>query len=139
MGDCLFCKIVSGEIPSYAVYEDETFTVILDKFPSGVGHCLIIPKKHAETALDVPDNILSAVFPLAKKVAAGVEAVTACDGVNIIQNNGTAAGQTIPHFHVHVIPRFFGDKMNFSYKPINPSEDELFLTAEKLKGVFDNV
>ena len=93
MGDCIFCKIANGEIPSATLYEDEEFRVILDLGPASKGHSLILPKKHAANIFELPDEYVSKVMVVAKKIAKAVKEACHCDGVNILQNNGEAAGQ----------------------------------------------
>lgn len=104
--DCIFCKLANGIIPTHSVYEDEDFNVILDADPATKGHSLIIPKKHFEDALCADDDVLKKALPLAKKIGNIQKKVFAADGVNILQNNGTCAGQTVFHLHIHVIPRY---------------------------------
>ncbi len=109
MSDCIFCKIANGEIPSATVYEDDNFRAILDIAPSHKGHTIILPKIHAANIFELPEDIAKEIFPVAKKVATAIRETTGCDGVNILQNNGAAAGQSVFHLHVHVVPRFEGD------------------------------
>jgi len=109
MSDCIFCKIANGEIPSATVYEDDNFRAILDIAPSHKGHTIILPKTHAADIFELPEDVAREIFPVAKKVATAIKKTTGCDGVNILQNNGTAAGQSVFHLHVHVVPRFEGD------------------------------
>jgi len=112
--DNIFYKIIHGQAPGYKVYEDEDFVVILDLYPANLGHCLILPKIPAVDIFDLNDKSAAGLYPLAKKVAAAVKDATGCDGVNIMQNNGRAAGQVIFHFHLHVIPRYNEDGIRFS-------------------------
>ncbi len=109
MCDCIFCKIIKGDIPSTVLYEDEEFKVIFDVSPATKGHVLILPKKHYANVFEMPEDVAGRVFILAKKIAGILKEKTNCDGVNIVQNNGEAAGQTVFHFHMHVIPRYKGD------------------------------
>lgn len=106
--NCIFCKILAGEIPSTAVYEDDDFKAILDVNPAARGHVIILPKNHAANIYELPDEDASKIMVVAKKIATAIEKAYHCDGVNILQNNGEAAGQTVFHLHVHVIPRFKG-------------------------------
>lgn len=115
--NCIFCKIIAGEIPSTAVYEDEDFRAILDVNPAARGHVIILPKKHAANIIELEEEEAAKVFPIAKKIAAALMKTYHCDGVNILQNNGEAAGQTVFHLHVHVIPRYYGDDINIKWKP----------------------
>ena len=106
---CIFCKILKGEIPSFVIYEDELFKVILDRFPAAKGHMLILPKNHCKDIFELPEAEAEALYPLAKKLAMGIKDRFGADGVNIVQNNGLAAGQSVDHFHLHLIPRYIGD------------------------------
>lgn len=106
--DCIFCKIANGEIPSDTVYEDESFRAILDLSPAVKGHTLIIPKEHFDDLLDADEETLSAVLKRAQKIGAAMTKALKCDGFNVVQNNGEAAGQTVHHLHVHIIPRYNG-------------------------------
>lgn len=107
--NCIFCKIAAGQIPSATVYEDDDFRAILDIAPAHKGHTIILPKKHADNIFSLDDEVTAKVFPVAKKVSQAVKDTLGCDGVNILQNNGTAAGQSVFHLHVHVVPRYEGD------------------------------
>ena len=107
--NCVFCKIASGEIPSYTLYEDEDFKVFLDLSPTSFGHALIVPKEHYRNLFELDDSIASKALVLAKKVATAMKKSLNCDGLNILQNNGEVAGQTMFHFHIHVIPRYKND------------------------------
>lgn len=107
--DCIFCKIIKGEIPSFTVYEDEDFKVILDRFPAAPGHVLIIPKVHYSDMFELSEEAAAKLYPLAKKIAERVKEVTGSEGINIVQNNGEVAGQSVYHFHLHIIPRKMGD------------------------------
>ena len=108
--NCIFCKIANGEIPATTLYEDEDFRVILDLGPASKGHALILPKEHAANVYELPDELAAKAFVLAKKMAKKLSDGLQCDGFNIVQNNGESAGQTVFHFHMHLIPRYKGDK-----------------------------
>ena len=116
MSDCIFCRIAAGEIPSKTIYEDETFRVILDLGPATKGHALILPKQHAANLYELPDETAEKVLPLAKKLAKQLREKLGCDGLNLVQNNGETAGQTVMHFHMHLIPRYNGDDAGFGWK-----------------------
>ena len=103
--DCIFCAIAAGEIPSFKIYEDETVLAYLDINPFSTGHTLVIPKVHTECLLDTPDETLAAIMSRVKKIAAHIKTALPCDGFNILQNNGEAAGQTVKHVHFHFVPR----------------------------------
>ena len=130
--NCIFCKIANGEIPSRTLYEDEQFRVILDLNPAARGHALILPKDHAADLYELPDPYASAVLVLAKKMASELKEKLKCDGLNLVQNNGEAAGQTVPHFHIHLIPRYAGDGQNINWKPTSPSADELDAVRDQI-------
>ena len=114
MENCIFCKIANGEIPSATLYEDEDFRVILDLGPASKGHSLILPKSHAANIYELPDETAAKAMVLAKKMATKLRD---CDGFNIVQNNGEIAGQTVFHFHMHLIPRYEGDQVGLTWKP----------------------
>ena len=117
MNDCIFCKIASGEIPAATIYEDDDFRVFLDLAPAAKGHALIVPKTHAANLNELPDELAAKAFLLAKKIGGEMLEKLACDGFNVIQNNGEAAGQTVFHFHMHVIPRYKGDTAGVGWRP----------------------
>ena len=110
MSECIFCKIANGEIPSAALFEDENFRVILDLGPASRGHALILPKAHYADIYEIPGELAAEAMVLAKKMAVKMTEVLKCDGFNIVQNNGEVAGQTVFHFHMHLIPRYEDDK-----------------------------
>ena len=107
--NCIFCKIANGEIPSATIYEDDDFRVILDLGPATKGHALILPKAHAANIYELPDETAGKAMILAKHMATRLRDGLHCDGFNIVQNNGEIAGQTVFHFHMHLIPRYEGD------------------------------
>ena len=107
MQDCIFCKIVKGEIPSAKIYEDEKTLAFLDIAPVNIGHTLVIPKEHFRSIYEIPENLLAETMKTAKKISGVIKNTS--DGVNVTINNGGAAGQIIFHFHVHVIPRLASD------------------------------
>ena len=130
--DCLFCAIVDNEIEAYKIYEDDYFCVILDRFPKCVGHSLILPKRHAVHIFDLNEEEGRLLFPLAQKVAAAMRREIDFVGLNILQNNGEAAGQEIMHFHLHLIPRYEDDDMAVQYKRQNPSPEDFEEITKKL-------
>lgn len=104
--NCIFCKIIGGQIPSNTIYEDEDFKVILDISPASKGHALILPKEHYANIYELPQELAEKVMVLAQKLAAHMTEKLGCDGFNLVQNNGEVAGQTVFHFHLHLIPRY---------------------------------
>lgn len=117
MKECIFCKIAKGEIPSATLYEDEEYRVILDLGPANKGHALILPKAHYENLYDLPDEMAAHAMILAKKIATKMKGILNCDGYNLVQNNGEAAGQTVFHFHMHLIPRYTDDHAGITWTP----------------------
>ncbi len=110
--NCIFCKIANGQIPTRSIYEDKDFNVILDASPATKGHALILPKEHYADVYELDETIASKVFVLAKKLATKMTKALGCDGFNIVQNNKEVAGQTVFHFHMHLIPRYTDDGNN---------------------------
>src|SRR4030042_3616829 len=109
MQDCIFCKLVKGEIPSSKVYEDKDVLAFLDIGPVNKGHTLVIPKKHYETIWDVPDKVLGVMMIKSKEISKTIEKALKADGINIMISNRKSAGQLVPHAHIHLIPRYQGD------------------------------
>lgn len=125
MENCIFCKIAAGEIPSNTIYEDDSFRVILDLGPATKGHALVLPKNHYVDLYEIPEDVLAGAAKVAKKVAGTMKEKLSCDGLNLVQNNGEAAGQTVMHFHLHIIPRYKDDGQHILWKPTSPSPEEL--------------
>ena len=123
--NCIFCKIANGEIPSKTLYEDEEFRVILDLAPVTKGHALILPKSHFKNLYELPDETAQKVMKLAKKMATTMTEKLECDGFNLLQNNNEIAGQTIFHFHMHLIPRYENDNQKIAGNPTEMTQDEL--------------
>ncbi len=115
--NCIFCKLANGIIPTNTVYEDKDFRVIPDAGPASFGHCLIIPKEHYRDLTELPDEIAAKALPLAGRIGKAMMSALGCAGFNIVQNNGAVAGQTVPHFHVHVIPRYEGGEKIVAWTP----------------------
>lgn len=126
--DCIFCKISAGEIPSNTIYEDEEFRVILDLAPASKGHALIIPKEHAADIYEIEEELAGRAMKLAKRMAVHMTEVLGCEGFNILQNNHEVAGQTVFHFHMHLIPRYRNAKnediLVWSHETFSPEEME---------------
>ena len=131
--DCIFCKLANGVFATNSIYEDEDFNVILDASPANKGHALILPKEHFTDVFDIDEELLGKAMKLAKKVAARQTEVLNCDGVNIIQNNKEAAGQSVLHYHLHVIPRFEDDNQKMLWTPHEADETEQKEICAKLK------
>ncbi|KSV58446.1 HIT family protein [Acetivibrio ethanolgignens] len=130
--DCIFCKIAAGEIPSKTLYEDESFRVILDISPASKGHAIILPKNHAANLYELSDEDASRILVVAKKVATVMQDILHCDGLNVLQNNGEAAGQSVFHLHVHLIPRYENDRINIKWAPGTPDDTFLSEFADKV-------
>ncbi len=131
--DCIFCKIAAGEIPSATVYEDDDFRAILDLGPAAKGHTLVIPKNHSDNLLSVDSDTAAKALNVISKTANAIKEALGCDGINVVQNNGEAAGQTVMHLHFHIIPRYKNDSVNIGWQPMKPSNEELAATAEQIK------
>ncbi len=114
--NCIFCKIIAGIIPSSTIYEDDDFKVIMDISPAARGHAIILPKNHFENLYEMDDETASKVLLVARKVASAMKEELTCDGLNVLQNNGEAAGQTVFHYHVHLIPRYRKDQVNINWE-----------------------
>ncbi len=132
--NCIFCKIANGQIPSATIYEDEAFRVILDLGPAAKGHALILPKDHYPNLFELPDDTAAAAMKLAKKLGAKMKENLGADGFNLVQNNGECAGQTVFHFHLHLIPRYEDDGQKIGWKPGKPSSEELEETRKIITG-----
>ncbi len=124
--DCIFCKIANGVIPAAALYEDDDFKVILDAGPASKGHALILPKQHYQDLCELDETVGARVLGLAAKLGKAMKSGLGCAGFNLVQNNGEAAGQTVKHFHMHIIPRYEGGPEMVAWKPgsVDPEEAE---------------
>ena len=123
--NCIFCKIISGEIPSFTIFEDEQFKVILDVAPAAKGHALIIPRRHYANLYELPEDMAADAMRLARRMMTTMTQKLGCDGFNIVQNNGDVAGQTVFHFHMHLIPRYHNDGEILKYIAGEPDREEL--------------
>lgn len=121
--NCIFCKIANGEIPAATIFEDEDFRVILDLGPASKGHALVLPKEHYANLYELEDEVAARVMVVAKKVITEMTRVLACDGYNLVQNNGVVAGQTVFHFHLHLIPRYENDNVGIGWTPGELTEE----------------
>ena len=130
--DCIFCKLANGIIPTNSIYEDDDFKVILDLGPATKGHALILPKEHSNDIYDLPEETAAHVMVLAKKLAIKMTDKLNCDGFNIVQNNKETAGQTVMHYHLHLIPRYKDDNQRILWNPTSPSEEEIASVKELL-------
>lgn len=131
--NCIFCKIANGEIPSATIYEDEDFRAILDLGPASKGHALLLPKEHYADLFALPDETAEKVLPVARKIVSRMKDVLGCDGYNLVQNNGECAGQTVFHFHMHMIPRYKDDKVGLGWKMGELSDADRDEILAKLK------
>lgn len=133
MDNCIFCKIVRGELNSKTVYEDDYFKAIMDISPAAMGHVIILAKNHAEDIFEMTEEDLSRALIVARKVARAVKSATGCDGINILQNNGVAANQTVFHYHIHIIPRFDNDTVKITWDNLSPDSEDMSIMAEKIR------
>ncbi len=134
MDSCIFCKIANGEIPSNTIYEDDKFRVILDNGPATKGHALVLPKEHYANLFEMPEGLLADAAVVAKKVASNIKDKLSYDGLNLVQNNGETAGQTVMHFHLHIIPRYENDGQHILWNPTSPAAEELVAVKNTIVG-----
>ncbi|HAF27278.1 MAG TPA: HIT family protein [Lachnospiraceae bacterium] len=132
--NCIFCKIAAGEIPSQTIYEDEDFRAILDLGPATKGHTLILPKEHAANLFELSDETAAKLTPLARKLGKQLVEKLGADGLNVIQNNGEVAGQTVMHYHLHLIPRYKDDGQHLLWKPGESTPEGLKEICDRIKG-----
>ncbi len=132
MTDCLFCKIVAGEIPAEKVYEDDTVFAFLDIHPVNIGHTLVIPKAHSTNLYDISDNTLAHMMVVLKKLSIAIKEAVGADGINIEMNNEPVAGQIIFHTHLHIVPRFQGDGFTHWHGARDYREGEATQVAQKI-------
>jgi len=132
MKDCIFCKIVAGELDSHCIYEDELFKVILDKYPASAGHALIITKAHFENVYELGEKEAVALGPIIVKMSKFLENKLGCEGLNVLQNNAEIAGQCIGHYHVHLIPRNENDGIVMKSVLKSPTDEMIKKVVEKL-------
>ena len=132
--NCIFGKIANGDIPSRTIYENDLFRVILDNGPATEGHALVLPKDHYANLFEIPADTAAEAMKTAQTVAAMLKEKLHADGLNLVQNNGETAGQTVHHFHMHIIPRYKGDGQNILWKPGHPSDQELDAVLGRIKG-----
>ena len=130
--NCIFCKIAAGEIPSATLYEDDDFRVILDIEPASKGHALILPKEHYANLYELDDEIAAKVLVLAKKIVTKLSDILGCEGYNIVQNNGAAAGQSVFHYHMHLIPRYKDDTVAIKWKLGTLTEEDKEYILKKM-------
>ena len=136
MEKCIFCKIAAGDIPAATLFEDEDFRVILDLGPASKGHALILPKAHYANLYEMPDELAGKAMILAKKMVTVMTKALDCDGFNVVQNNGESAGQTVYHFHMHLIPRYEGDQVGLTWTPGTLEADVKEEILQKVKSAF---
>ena len=130
--NCIFCKIANGEIPSRTLEENDKFRVVLDVGPATKGHALILPKDHYANLYELPEETAADVMKLAKKMAIRMKEKLHCDGFNLVQNNEPAAGQTVFHFHLHLIPRYENDNQQINWVPGKPTAEEMDKVLQEL-------
>lgn len=125
MDNCIFCKIINGEIPGATIFENDEFKVILDRFPANKGHVLVLPKTHYENIFDIDPELGGKLFTLAIRIAGVVKKATGAKDMNILQNNGALAGQSVNHFHLHIIPRYEGDTVDVKWQQLDLTDEEI--------------
>ena len=133
MEDCIFCKIADGKIPAAKIYEDNYVISFLDIMPANKGHCLVVPKNHAATLIEMDDKDLAATIIAAKKVAKAISLSFGNASFNMVMNNGKESGQVVNHAHIHIIPRFQKDRLRIKWSHLKYEENEIKEYAEKIK------
>lgn len=136
--NCIFCRIANGEIPSATIFEDSEFRVILDLNPASKGHALILPKEHYRDVCELEEVYAAKVLPLAAKIGQAMKGSLGCAGFNLVQNNGVEAGQTVFHFHMHIIPRYEGGSAMVTWEPGQMSSEELEQIAQSVQDAVKN-
>ncbi len=134
--DCIFCKIVNGEIKSYEIYEDQLVKVFLDAYPVNKGHTLVIPKEHYKDIYDIPENVMGRIGEVAKKIAEKYKGILSTDGVNLLQSNGGIAGQVVFHSHLHIVPRYKNDGIDMWFHRQSKKEVDLEKLHKEIKEKF---
>ena len=134
--NCIFCKLANNDIPSHKIYEDDDFLVFLDVFPSSLGHTLIIPKSHYENIFDIPEDTAANLQRLVVKTATTLKNSLGTHHINILQNNGKTAGQTVFHYHVHLIPRYENDDVSIGWATTKHSPEEFSSCVDDIKSNF---
>ncbi len=131
--DCIFCKLANGVFDTVTVYEDEDFRAIMDIAPAAKGHVLLLPKEHMADLLEMDENVANKALPILQKIANAMKEEFRCDGINMLQNNGKAAGQTVFHLHFHLIPRYDEDHVILPWKTLSYEEGEALAVANSIK------
>jgi histidine triad (HIT) family protein len=131
--ECIFCRIIAGEIPSQKIDEDDRTVAFMDINPATRGHALVVPRRHARDLLDIDDEDLAATFAASRRLARRMSERLEADGVNLLNSCGRAAWQTVFHFHVHVIPRYDGDPLRLPWTPAEGDPDEIAAAAQELR------
>jgi histidine triad (HIT) family protein len=132
--DCVFCRIRDGQIPSTRVYEDERTIAFMDINPLNDGHCLVIPRTHAATLFDAAEEDLRAAIATARRVARAIREALRPDGLNLLQANGAAAFQSVPHVHLHLVPRWTGDGRGFDWPLVPGDPARIQAAAEQIRA-----
>ncbi|MBI2879891.1 MAG: HIT family protein [Candidatus Rokubacteria bacterium] len=132
--ECVFCRIVSGEIPATRLYEDDRTLAFMDINPLNDGHCLVVTRAHTPTLLDAAEADLQAAIVTARRVALAIREALKPEGFNVLQANGPAAFQTVPHVHLHLVPRWTGDGKGFDWKLVPGDRERIQATAEKIRA-----
>lgn len=132
--NCIFCKLAAGQIPSTTLYEDEDFRVIMDIAPAVKGHTIVLPKQHMNDLLSIEEDTAKKALFVVSKVANAIKDALDCDGINILQNNGEAAGQSVFHLHFHILPRYKDDHFTIPWKTLSYAEGEAEAIAEKIRA-----
>lgn len=137
--ECIFCKIIAGEIPCISLWEDQETLAFMDINPANPGHALVIPKQHWQDVYTIPDEAIGAVAATARRIATAVRTALTPDGINLVQANGPGAAQSVFHFHMHVLPRYSGDELKLNWRLKLGDMDQLKPISERIKAVLAGV
>ena len=132
MEECIFCRIIEGKIPCAKIYENGQVLAFLDIMPANKGHCLVVPKTHSQSLLEMDENDLHSVIKAAKKIAEAISLGLGNAGFNLVMNNGKEAGQVVNHSHIHIIPRFQKDRLRIKWSHLKYNDNEINEYAEKI-------
>jgi len=134
MDDCVFCRILAGELPAYFVYEDDLVVAFLSLEQPSPYKVLVVPREHVESIYDLDDKLAGTIFQATAKIARGIRDASKCDGMNLVQSNGKAGLQDVFHFHLHIVPRFFGDSIILDWDNTPAPQEKLVRIANEIRN-----
>ncbi len=135
--NCIFCSLINGDIPAEFIYEDDMFVAFFDKFPGGFGHVLVVPKAHVENLFELTDDIMEKIMKVVQKVGLSLKEALNVESLNLVQNNGIIAGQSVNHFHIHLIPRVENDSINIHWETQTFDDDQYKNLTKKMTEIIN--